>query len=74
MSNDTNRSLMGGKQERWFYRNLVHSQKRGAIWKVPAQQIVVNVLNELEADYQKDYDAWDGYKVGERAAVAFCPF
>ena len=27
VSNDTDRSLMGGKQERWLYRNMIDSQK-----------------------------------------------
>ncbi|PWN46632.1 hypothetical protein IE53DRAFT_18607 [Violaceomyces palustris] len=66
MSNDTNRSLMGGKQEKWFYKNLVEAQERGSIWKVVGQQIIVNHLHEGSASYPFDYDAWDGYKANRR--------
>jgi alkaline phosphatase D len=66
VANDSDRSLMGGKQERWFYKNLVKSQKRGATWKIVGQQIIVNHLNEGQAGYAFDYDAWDGYKANRR--------
>lgn len=66
ISNDTNRSLMGGKQERWFYDNLQKSQNRGAIWKIVGQQIIVNHLNEGSSSFPIDYDAWDGYKANRR--------
>lgn len=66
ISNDTNRSLMGGKQERWFYKNLVQSQERGAIWKVVGQQIIVNHLHYGQPTFEINYDAWDGYKANRR--------
>lgn len=66
MSNDTDRSLMGGKQERWLYSNMINSEQRGATWKVIGQQIVMNELNYGESDYPHDYDAWDGYKANRR--------
>lgn len=66
MSNDTNRSLMGGKQERWFYKNLVQSQRRGAVWKVVGQQIIVNHLHYGQASFPINEDAWDGYKANRR--------
>ncbi|PWN87274.1 hypothetical protein FA10DRAFT_297687 [Acaromyces ingoldii] len=66
LANDTARSLMGGKQERWLYHNLIHSQKRGATWKLIGQQIIVNHLNYGEADFPVDYDAWDGYEANRR--------
>jgi alkaline phosphatase D len=66
MSNDTNRSLMGGKQEKWLYHNLVKSQNRGATWKLITQQIITNHLNEGAASFPIDYDAWDGYNANRR--------
>jgi alkaline phosphatase D len=66
IANDTNRSLMGGKQERWLYQNLVESQQRGATWKIIGQQIIVNHLEYGEADFPVDYDAWDGYESNRR--------
>ncbi|CAO1615251.1 unnamed protein product [Parajaminaea phylloscopi] len=61
ISNDTQRSLMGGKQEAWFYDELVKSNKRGATWKIVGQQIIVGHIAEGQATYPVDYDAWDGY-------------
>jgi len=66
IANDTNRSLMGGKQERWLYNNLIESKKRGATWKIVGQQIIVNHLEYGEADFPVDYDAWDGYEANRR--------
>jgi phosphodiesterase/alkaline phosphatase D-like protein len=34
------RSIMGGKQENWFYGELKNASSRGAQWKLVAQQIV----------------------------------
>ncbi|UZJ56248.1 hypothetical protein CBS101457_005568 [Exobasidium rhododendri] len=66
ISNDTGRSLMGGKQERWLYHEMIKSQNRGATWKVIGQQIVVNHVNYGEADFEVDYDSWDGYNANRR--------
>lgn len=63
VSNDTDRSLMGGKQERWLYRNMIDSQQRGATWKVVGQQIVMNWLNYGQIH---DLDAWQGYRSNRR--------
>lgn len=61
VSNDTQRSLMGGRQENWFYHQLTQSQDRGAIWKLIGQQILVAPLSYGEATFSVNYDAWDGY-------------
>lgn len=69
LANDTNRSLMGGKQEKWLYNSLEKSQSRGATWKILGQQIIVNPLNELNGktgNLAEDLDAWDGYKANRR--------
>lgn len=39
LSNDASRSLMGSRQESWFYRNLIKSAERGAKWRVIGSQI-----------------------------------
>lgn len=39
ISNDAGRSLMGGRQESWFYNQLSSSQDRGAAWRVIGNQI-----------------------------------
>lgn len=68
ISNDENRSMMGGKQEQWFYDQLLASQKRKAKWRIVGQQVVVGHLDysKLEPSYVSDYDAWDGYKSNRR--------
>ena len=37
---DEARSLMGGRQENWFYSELKNASTRGAQWKIVGQQIV----------------------------------
>ena len=41
---DEARSLMGGRQENWFYGQLKNASTRGAQWKVVGQQIVCESL------------------------------
>lgn len=38
ISNDAGRSMMGGRQENWFYSQLIESSKRGAAWRVIGSQ------------------------------------
>ncbi|KAE8211680.1 hypothetical protein CF327_g4592 [Tilletia walkeri] len=66
MSNDTNRSLMGGKQEQWLYNNLANDQKSGIQWKIVGQQIILAVTHEGAMGDSYDYDAWDGYNANRR--------
>ncbi|MCJ1424371.1 hypothetical protein MMC29_002259 [Sticta canariensis] len=65
ISNDAGRSLMGSRQENWFYKQLIESSKRGAAWRVIGSQTVFSRLNE-SISYGNvnplDYDAWDGYQ------------
>lgn len=39
ISNDAGRSLMGSRQENWFYNSLGRSAKRGATWRIIGSQI-----------------------------------
>ncbi len=39
ISNDASRSLMGPRQENWFYSQLSASHKRGAAWRIIGNQI-----------------------------------
>lgn len=66
ISNDAGRSLMGPRQENWFYDSLKTSATRGATWRLIGSQIVFARLNESEAygnDNPLNYDSWDGYQV-----------
>lgn len=65
ISNDAGRSLMGGRQENWFYRSLIDSKERGAVWRVIGNQIVFSRVNISSwfGTFENPYndDQWDGY-------------
>ena len=65
ISNDAGRSMMGSRQESWFYSQLISSAKRAATWRVVGSQTVFSRINESIAYGNVDpldYDAWDGYQ------------
>ncbi|KAJ9502776.1 hypothetical protein H2202_001898 [Exophiala xenobiotica] len=65
ISNDAGRSMMGSRQENWFYSSLIDSKNRGAKWRVIGSQTVFSRINESLAYGNVDpldYDAWDGYQ------------
>jgi alkaline phosphatase D len=65
ISNDAGRSMMGSRQENWFYSSLIDSQSRGATWRIIGSQTVFSRINESAAYGNLDpldYDAWDGYQ------------
>ncbi len=49
ISNDAGRSMMGSRQENWFYNSLIHSNNRGAAWRVIGSQTVFSRINESVA-------------------------
>lgn len=66
ISGDAGRSMMGARQEYWFYDSLMSSAERGAAWRVIGSQTVFSRINESVAYGNVnplDYDAWDGYTV-----------
>jgi alkaline phosphatase D len=68
ISNDAGRSLMGGRQENWFYSTLINSNDRGAAWRLIGSQIIFSRLNQSAAygeDTPLNYDAWDGYQANK---------
>ncbi|XXG97282.1 hypothetical protein Hte_003578 [Hypoxylon texense] len=63
--NDASRTLMGPRQEAWFYRTLRESSTRGATWRVIGNQIVFSRINSslsTGAELPFNYDQWDGYQ------------
>ncbi|KAJ8606207.1 hypothetical protein MRB53_041149 [Persea americana] len=65
LANDAGRTMMGSRQENWFYNQLVDSSQRGARWRVIGSQTVFSRINESVAYGNVDpldYDAWDGYQ------------
>lgn len=47
---EASRSLMGGRQEKWFYRQLSESKKRGAKWRVVGSQVIFSGASGLDTD------------------------
>ncbi|KAH9909006.1 alkaline phosphatase-like protein [Xylariomycetidae sp. FL2044] len=56
--NDASRTLMGSRQENWFYGQLLRSQERGATWRVVGNQILFSSIVE---SYGLSGDNWNGY-------------
>jgi len=72
ISNDAGRSMMGSRQENWFYNSLIKSKKRGAAWRLIGSQTVFSRLNESLAygdEDPLDYDAWDGYQANRNRTL-----
>ncbi|KAF2762522.1 alkaline phosphatase [Pseudovirgaria hyperparasitica] len=64
IANDAGRSLMGSRQENWFYRSLSESDNRGAVWKIIGNQIIFSRINQTVNYGQSmpfNVDQWDGY-------------
>ncbi|KNG50813.1 alkaline phosphatase [Stemphylium lycopersici] len=59
---DAGRSLMGSRQENWFYNQLSKSHERGATWRIVGNQIIFSRMNN-SAVYSNwlNADQWDGY-------------
>ncbi|CZS96096.1 related to alkaline alkaline phosphatase/phosphodiesterase PhoD [Rhynchosporium agropyri] len=73
ISNDASRSLMGPRQENWFYNQLTRSSKRGATWRVVGNQIIFSHINQSLAygnENPLNYDAWDGYQSNKNRTLS----
>lgn len=52
---DPSRTLMGARQENWFYRSLSESKKRGATWRLVGNQIIFSrIFDNEEGDMSTD--------------------
>lgn len=72
ISNDAGRSLMGPRQENWFYHQLSRSANRGATWRIVGSQVIFSRVNESIAFGDEDplnYDAWDGYQANRNRTL-----
>ncbi|KAL8974643.1 MAG: hypothetical protein Q9197_001131 [Variospora fuerteventurae] len=49
ISNDAGRSMMGSRQENWFFNQLISSARRGATWRVIGSQTVFSRINASSA-------------------------
>ena len=74
ISNNAGRSMMGSRQENWFYKTLGESAARGARWRVIGSQTVFSRTNESIAYGLReplDYDAWDGYQANRNRTFSY---
>lgn len=55
---DPSRTLMGARQESWFYRSLSESKARGAKWRIIGNQIIFSRIFENE-DGAMSGDNWN---------------
>ncbi|POS70394.1 PhoD-like phosphatase [Diaporthe helianthi] len=65
ISQDAGRSLMGPRQENWFYNELSSSSKRGATWRIVGSQVIFSRVNQsifYGDENPLNFDAWDGYQ------------
>jgi alkaline phosphatase D len=57
---DAGRTLMGSRQEHWFYNELSKSNERGAIWRIIGNQIVFSRINNTaRSSSWLNADQWD---------------
>ncbi|KJZ72285.1 hypothetical protein HIM_08326 [Hirsutella minnesotensis 3608] len=57
---DPSRTLMGSRQERWFYRSLSKSKERGARWRIIGNQIIFSRIYDNDQKAMSG-DDWNGY-------------
>ncbi|PKS10107.1 hypothetical protein jhhlp_001857 [Lomentospora prolificans] len=57
---DPSRTLMGGRQESWFYRSLSESKERGATWRIVGNQIIFSRIFSNDKGSMSG-DNWNGY-------------
>lgn len=55
---DPSRTLMGSRQEQWFYRSLSESKDRGAAWRIVGNQIIFSRIFEND-DGALSGDNWN---------------
>lgn len=57
-----NRTIMGFKQEAWFYDQLSQSSQRGAAWRIVGNQVIFSRMTlGIFTDTPFNRDQWDGY-------------
>lgn len=57
-----NRTIMGFKQEAWFYDQLRQSSSRGAAWRLVGNQVIFSRMTlGVFTDTPFNRDQWDGY-------------
>lgn len=47
ISNEASRTLLGQRQENWFYNQLSSSKERGATWRVIGNQLSKSTIKDI---------------------------
>ncbi|KAL2784376.1 PhoD-like phosphatase-domain-containing protein [Aspergillus keveii] len=68
---DAGRSIMGPRQENWFYRQLSESNDRGAKWRVIGNQLVFAHIQQQEEDGSLSFstDSWTAYRANQNRTL-----
>ncbi|KAK3713085.1 hypothetical protein LTR37_008770 [Vermiconidia calcicola] len=73
LSNDAGRTLMGSRQENWFYDSLIESAQRGATWRIIGNQIIFSRVDLTSSwgtpEVPLNFDAWDGYMANKNRTL-----
>ena len=72
ISDDAGRTMMGQRQEAWFYKTLKESSKRGATWRLIGNQVIFSSVNQSLAfgdENPFNYDQWDGYQANRNRTL-----
>jgi len=72
ISDDAGRTLMGPRQESWFYNTLSASAARGAAWRLIGSQTVFSRVNQSVVYGNVNpynYDQWDGYQANRNRTL-----
>ena len=72
IKDDAGRSLMGSRQESWFYNKLTESSERGSRWRLVGNQIVFARVDwsPIAPSMLQNVDAWDGYTSNKNRTLA----
>ncbi|KAB5528007.1 PhoD-like phosphatase-domain-containing protein [Coniochaeta sp. 2T2.1] len=64
---EASRTLMGSRQEHWFYNTLSGSAQRGATWRIIGNQIIFSRI--AEGSGKLSGDNWNGYQANRNRTL-----
>ncbi|KDE86039.1 phosphodiesterase/alkaline phosphatase D [Aspergillus oryzae 100-8] len=68
--NDAGRTLMGGRQESWFEKQLTASNQRGAKWRIIGSQLrFARLGRETNGEVTYNMDSWEGYRANQNRTL-----
>ncbi|KAL1960530.1 hypothetical protein VTO42DRAFT_7109 [Malbranchea cinnamomea] len=70
IEDDASRTLMGARQENWFYNSLSESAKRGAKWRIVGNQIRFARLERIiNGQLRVSRDSWEAYRANQNRTL-----